>query len=140
MPAWGPSQGATSRAKSSCADPGVCSSASSRRYGLAWWVSALPAASASVFSAPLGRTLAPMYSAAEAGTAPAGSAEVPVGAAGAAAGERGAERATAAAHASHARGRPACGANGAAGARRDGGRARATGVPFCGQPGAAARA
>ncbi len=31
MPAWGPSQGATSRLKLSLAEPGVCSAPSSRR-------------------------------------------------------------------------------------------------------------
>ena len=40
-------------------------------------MSVVAAAVASVFSVPLGRTTAPAYSGAEAGTTPAGSAELP---------------------------------------------------------------
>src|SRR6266566_4640456 len=74
MPACAPSHGARSRLKSSAREPGVCSAPSRRRYGSAWWESVWPAARALVFSAPAGRTTAPAYAAAEAGTASAGSA------------------------------------------------------------------
>ncbi len=77
-PAFSPSHGATSLLKSSAGLPGVCSTPSRRVYGSAWCVSACPAASASVFRLPDGRTTAPTYTGAEAGTTPAGSALVPV--------------------------------------------------------------
>ena len=78
MPAWGPSQGAMSRLSSSAAASrgSAAAPAGARRVGLVRERRARRRAPPSV-CAPVGRTVAPAYSGAEAGTTAAGSAEVP---------------------------------------------------------------
>ena len=78
MPACGPSQGATSLAEVERRRAGRlqhCEQAA--RRGRRWWVSAAPAAARRSSARRSGRTTAPAYSGAEAGTTPAGSAAVP---------------------------------------------------------------